>query len=728
MGKALRKIVESLCPDIDERTREDFFSRMDPEYFSLYPPEEIVVHLRMSSHLDHEHPVQLRVTPREKRIFEIVVVAFDYFSEFSILCGLMASFGLDIHSGNIYTFSDGRSSAPKKIVDLFRVRLMEGEAFHESRQKEFERELQDLILLLDRNQIQEARERVNRHVVEYLSRRKGSSIGLLLPIEVRFDNRLAEKWTMMEIKGKDTLSFLYAVSNALSMRGIYIYKVHVKEIGLEVQDRLYVSDRQGKKIEGIKEQEVLKVAVALIKQFTHFLVRAPDPAQAVRRFDQLLDKLMEEGVSESAISFLSKKESLDRLARLFGTSDFLWEDFLRMQFENLLPILQDFKETDLLRPKDQLRQELRRLLATEQSLEGQKRILNGYKDQEMFRIDMKHLLETDGDLMAFSRALTELAEVVLDQAYEICNRHLTDRYGQPRLENEAACPFSICGLGKFGGREMGYASDIELLFVYGGPGRTDGVNPIQNGEYFERLCHEILHLIETQREGIFYIDLRLRPYGTAGALANPIDHLRSYYSPTGEAAPFERQALTKLRWVAGDEALGRQMEAHRDLFVYSDQHWDLSTALHLRGRQIRELVRPGTVNLKYSPGGVIDVEYAVQYLQIQYGSQHPELRTPSTLEALEGLYRVGIIPEEERDKLRQAYLFLRVLIDALRIVRGNARDLVLPDSQSEEFRFLARRLGYSDQDWEKGTMKLEADIRRHMQQAHHFFTRRFEKA
>jgi glutamate-ammonia-ligase adenylyltransferase len=531
----------------------------------------------------------------------------------------------------------------------------------------------------------------------------------------------------MEIHSKDTPAFLYAFSNALSLRGIYIHKVMIENMGSEIRDRVYLCDTQGKRIEGKKEQELLRIATVMIKQFTHFLAWAPDPARAIRYFDQFLDKLMERGSPESVLSFLRERETLDLLARLLGTSEFLWEDFFRIQFENLLPILQDFKRGALLPEREEMRHQLKKSLARGRTLEDQKEILNRYKDREMFRIDMKHLLEPPDDLMDFSWTLTDLTEVVLDQAHGICHRRLTKRYGLPLREDQTVCPFAVCGLGKFGGREMGYASDIEALFVYGGPGRTGGKESIENGVYFERLCQEILNCIEAKREGIFRIDLRLRPYGSAGALANPIDQLRRYYSPQGEAAPFERQALTKLRWVAGDASLGREMETHRDLFVYSEQPWDLGTALHLRLRQINELVKPGGVNVKFSPGGVIDIEYAVQYLQVMYGGRHRELRTTSTLEALEGLCRVRIISQKEWNQLREAYLFLRVLIDGLRIVRGNASDLVLPDQGSDEMRFLARRLGYSGSDWERGARKLVDAIHRQMANAHHFFVSRFER-
>jgi len=109
-------------------------------------------------------------------------------------------------------------------------------------------------------------------------------------------------------------------------------------------------------------------------------------------------------------------------------------------------------------------------------------------------------------------------------------------------------------------------------------------------------------------------------------------------------------------------------------------------------------VRPGLVNVKYGPGGIIDIEYTVQYLQLLNGAQHPELRVPNTLDALDSLHRLQIVGQTEYDVLRSSYLFLRGVIDALRIVRGDSSDLVLPDPHSEEFKSLARTLGYCEQD------------------------------
>jgi glutamate-ammonia-ligase adenylyltransferase len=282
-------------------------------------------------------------------------------------------------------------------------------------------------------------------------------------------------------------------------------------------------------------------------------------------------------------------------------------------------------------------------------------------------------------------------------------------------------------LGKFGGRELGYASDIEVLFVYGGMGRTSAKPAIENSEYFERLGHELLQWIEAKQEGIFHLDVRLRPHGGKGSLANPLEEITSYYSATGLAAPFERQSLIKLRHVAGDAALGKQVEACRDRYVYSGAPWDLPAALDLRRQQLKQLVQRGTSNLKFSPGGLVDIEYAIQYFQLMHGHRLPVLRTPNTMQALAGLVDCGIVTRQDGENLRKAYVFIRMLIDGLRMVRGNAKDRVLPSTDSDEFIFLARRVGYTTDDWRAGARHLQTDIEQHMQHTREFFERTFEK-
>lgn len=730
------------APDLAPDVVRDFLTRMDGEYFQRFQPADIVRHLHLVERLTPDHPCHVSVTERDGGLL-LVIVAYDYFSEFAAIAGLLSSHRLDIREGALYTYTDasgptgprpavhGKRSparpglARKKIVDVFRVRPLPGSTFGPAEQHTLADELEQVIRLLDARQFTDARRFVNRRLVETLGKARGAFHGLLAPVQIRFDNQASPTSTAMDIRSTDTPAFLYAFALALSMRGLYIHQARFEHVGDELHDRFFVRGRHGRKIESKAEQQELLVTATLAKQFTQHLIWAPDPTKALESFDQFLDQLFRDARGKKTLAFLSKKSTLPLLARLLGTSDYLWEDFVRRQHANLLPLLDAYRDTPLVRSRRQLALALSRQLARAGTDDRRRTILNQFKNQELFRIDMKHLLDQKTTLPDFSRALTNLAETIVDRAVTDCAASLVRRHGAPRLDRRTPCPFAVFAMGKFGGRELGYASDIEVLFVYGGSGRTAGRQPLDHSEYYERLVHMLLQWIESKQEGIFRLDVRLRPHGGKGLLVNTLDELRRYYSPSGLAAPFERQALTKLRFVCGDRALGARVEAHRDAFVYSGQPWDLAAALALRRQQLKALVEPGRINVKYSPGGIVDIEYTAQYLQVLHGHAVADLRTPNTLEALAAAERHRILPAGEARTLRNAYLFLRSVIDALRIVRGHAKDLVLPDTDSDEFIFLARRMGYTEDDWQGGANKLAADIARHMEQARTIYTHRF---
>src|SRR5581483_10343221 len=311
-------------------------------------------------------------------------------------------------------------------------------------------------------------------------------------------------------------AFLYAFANALALRGLSIRQAFIQSVGAEAHDRFVVRDRQGRPLTGARQQAELRVTATLIKQFTHALIGAPDPGKALESFDRFLDVVM--AGDRGALTALKDPQRLAALARIMGSSEFLWEEFLRRQHANLVPILDGYQRGTLARGRTALQRELGRAIGRARGDDARRRALNQFKDQQLFRIDMKHLLDPKTSLLEFSAALTELAEAVLDAAARLAAAALQRAHGTPRLDDGALCPFAIFGMGKFGGRELGYASDIEVLFVYGGPGKTDGRSVVDNSEYFERLSHEILHAIEAKQEGIFHVDVRLRPHGSKGLL------------------------------------------------------------------------------------------------------------------------------------------------------------------------------------------------------------------
>ena len=234
------------------------------------------------------------------------------------------------------------------------------------------------------------------------------------------------------------------------------------------------------------------------------------------------------------------------------------------------------------------------------------------------------------------------------------------------------------------------------MFVYEADGTTSGPSVITNAEYYQKVVDLFRSHIHAKRKGIFEVDLRLRPYGKAGSPAVSLETFRKYFSSDGPAWPYERQALVKLRPVAGDVEFGRHVIEVRDELIYTGRPFDVAAMRGMREKQNSQLVRAGTFNAKLSPGGLVDCEYLVQGLQITYGNRDPALRATNTRVAMKALQNAGILASGQRVRLRDAYRFWRRVIDGMRMVRGDARDLAVPPREAEEFEFLARRLGYGE--------------------------------
>jgi len=668
--------------------------RMDPSYEAVFSAEEIARHTALAGQLDANTLVEVDASPLDEERWRVTVVAYDFPGELAAICGLMFVHGLEIEDGNVFTYEPEqheKTSAPRKIVDVFTVRPVAGTLDPEIWAR-YRANLSDLLHRLKTGRREEARVDLARRASEAM-RGKTATPAPLYPVDIDFDNHASPRYTVLHISGTDTTGFLYELTSALAFSQVYIARVEIETVGDRVRDTLYVTGGDGRKITNPDRQSELRAATVLIKHFTHLLPLSPDPQSALLHFHALIGDLLRRPDWIETLASLERPEVLAALAQLLGVSDFLWDDFLRMQYANLFPVV---KNVGALRERKS-RAALQTELDAELALAGESAwvdALNAYKDREMFRIDMRHILGYSAEFWGFSEELTALVEVVTGCALEHITAALVAAYGQPLLEDGQPAPLAVCALGKCGGRELGFASDIELMFVYTGGGQTSGPERIGTGEFYEKLVETFLRSVRARREGIFEIDLQLRPYGKAGSLAVSLPAFQRYFAPGGPAWPYERQALIRLRHIAGDRALGRALEGLRDDYVYSGAGFDVTAMRAMRERQIRHLVRAGSFHPKYSPGGLVDVEYLVQGLQIRHGGQFPALRTPNTREAMTSLAEAGLLSAEDYTRLHRAHTFLRWLIDSLRIVAGNAKDLVVPPESSEEFLYLSRRLGY----------------------------------
>jgi glutamate-ammonia-ligase adenylyltransferase len=623
--------------------------------------------------------------------WQVAVATTDKDGLLTVIAGLLTARGANIRSGDLLTLPAAAGTRLRKVLDVFRLALT-GSGEEEAALEGYAQELQQCNEKLAAEGIETVRDTViERAAVRFEGRPAARK--QLLPVEIVIDNDRSAADTLLRITSRDIPGFLFAFANALSLLEINIEQATIRTEDETVHDTFWIRDLHGRKITDEDRLRELRFACALIKQFAHLLPHSPNPGQAIRQFRDLASRLLARPELAADFASVQSADTMQTLAELMGVSRFLWEDFLRMQHENLFPLIRN--RTEIEKPLDpsRLAAELRQSLAACTDLEEQVQQLNAFKDREMFRIDLRHITRIIGDII-FARELSALTDLVVNEAARLCHARLAQRYGMPRVADRP-CRWGILAAGKYGGREMGFASDLELLFVFEGEGETNGLKTVANSQYFEEFVQTFLKTLQSRKEGIFEIDLRLRPFGSKGTLASSLVAFGDYYAPDGMAEPFERMAMVKLRPVAGDEALLERVLTLRDGFVYSDRPLDLEKVLYLRRRMAEELVAAGTVNLKYSTGALVDIEFFLQALQIAHGARHPALRVTNTMQALKRLEEAGLVEAALAAELRRAYRCFRRVIDALRAVRGNARDLTLPDPESADFRYLSRRLGFA---------------------------------
>jgi len=298
------------------------------------------------------------------------------------------------------------------------------------------------------------------------------------------------------------------------------------------------------------------------------------------------------------------------------------------------------------------------------------------------------------DLTVVTRRISDLAEIVLEHLLALVSGELEKRYGRPHDAGIA-----VLAMGKLGGAELNYSSDIDLIFVYGKEGETEGGpggRRLSHREYFHRLTERVTREANavTPAGRLYRVDLRLRPEGQTGSLAQSLASTIAYYHRTGET--WERQALLKARVIAGDREVG-------DAFVTSVKDWVFAQGLQFEEiaaiKRIKQRIEDRATTrgeerreVKLGYGGIRDVEYVIQFLQLLYGAKNPEVRHHNSLTALRLLEKAGAILPEERDILDDAYRFLRLVEHRLQLVQG-AQVHRIPEDEAQ-VTALAKRCGF----------------------------------
>jgi glutamate-ammonia-ligase adenylyltransferase len=249
----------------------------------------------------------------------------------------------------------------------------------------------------------------------------------------------------------------------------------------------------------------------------------------------------------------------------------------------------------------------------------------------------------------------------------------------------------VLGLGKLGGREMSYHSDLDLILIYEGDGQTDGSASASNLHFFTDLAQQVIRVLSQAGPlgRLYQVDMRLRPTGGSGSLVTTLGEFERYYREES-AQLWERQALTRARVVYGDAELAAGVQAAVRRAAFGPA-WRAEYSAQVAGMRERVEASRGPRDLKRGPGGQADIEFLAQALQLRFGAGRPEICQPNTWKALDALLGAGLLSKADHAALRASYDFLRQVESRLRIMTNRALD-EYPDSP-DELDKLARRLG-----------------------------------
>ena len=461
------------------------------------------------------------------------------------------------------------------------------------------------------------------------------------------------------------------------------------------------------------------------------VARTADPDQALNHWERLMASV----ARTAMLDFLrSSPHMLNLLCVIFGNSDALAFTIIRD------PTLIYWLDEDGVLSKPPTRKgmeaALRRKIGHLKSKELQLDVLRRFRRQSMLLIGVRDLLRLAG-VADTTASLSDLASLLIHAAYEIIDAGLRRQYGVPMHKNRrgrwVTTGFTVIGMGKLGGHELNYSSDVDILYIYEShdgetraPGKLQGDKPpgvgISSEEYFEILARELTKtLAEPTREGyIFRVDLRLRAEGAVGQLARSLDGYAQYCFTRGQV--WERLALLKAWPVAGSPDVGQLFLKKVKPFILGKaaKPTSLTDALAVvdEVRSVKETIDRHMAergherrNVKLGIGGIREIEFFVQTVQVIAGRKMAGLLDRSTLGSLERFVRCKLMSKQERDDLIAAYLFLRDVEHKLQMVH-DLQTHALPEN-GEELERCAVRSGYGQEGRAKGGAQFHADHQRH---------------
>ena len=406
-----------------------------------------------------------------------------------------------------------------------------------------------------------------------------------------------------------------------------------------------------------------------LEQFMPLLLRActeaPDPDLSLARVLPLVAAVVRR--SAYLVLLVENPPALADLVRLCGASPWIAQQMAATPalLDEFLDRASLYSAPDKALLREELQQQVGRLDPLD--LEAQMDTLRYYKAAHVLRVAAS---EVAGrlPLMQVSDKLTWIAEAILEHVLTVAWADLTRKYGEPQRDSHGT-GFAVFAYGKMGGIELGYGSDLDLVFIHDGAksGATDGERSIDNAVFYTRLGQRIIHILETRMTmgQLYEVDMRLRPSGESGMLVNTLDGFRSYQQDS--AWTWEHQALVRARFVAGDDAVAQKFDTvRRDILCQARDEAALARDVVAMRDKMRKHLLPqekaaeGEFPLKQGYGGIVDIEFMVQYAVLAWSHREPELaRWSDNVRILETLGREGFFEQHECEALTQAYIAYR---------------------------------------------------------------------
>jgi len=407
------------------------------------------------------------------------------------------------------------------------------------------------------------------------------------------------------------------------------------------------------------------------------LGKVDSPQSTLERILPLIDTVLRR--TAYLVLLVENPGALTQLVTLCAASPWIAEELTRypMLLDELLDQRELYNPLDLEGLSDELRQHMLRI--PEDDVEEQMDCLRNFKRAQVLRVAASEVAEAF-PLMKVSDHLTYIAEAVLQEVLQLAWQHMTAKYGVPQqAEGEPCDPsFIIVGYGKLGGLEMGYKSDLDLVFLDDAPDQlaTDGEKSIDNAVFFTRLAQRMIHLLTTFTSAgqLYEVDMRLRPSGSSGLLVTSLEGFKRYQDK--QAWTWEHQALMRARVITGSPRVQQEFQRLRNEILSKprDESELCEQVLEMRGKitevfatnKREEQVLKTTFGLKYDAGGIVDIEFIVQYAVLRWSQNHPELLQYSdNIRVLEVLEQLGLFSAQDAEWLREAYKALRSAIHRL---------------------------------------------------------------